>query len=114
MTRFDIAPARAMRLSWMNDLDSHLYVPMASSLGVDDSFAMGPRRYMAIYLRGMLGEYSRVFADRTRCARAINSEHFVQNNMIQSGLPTRHSPMILIDRYGLDEENQLHRRSYRL
>ena len=114
MTRFDIAPARAIRLSWMKDLDSHLYVPMASSLGVDDTFAMGPRRYMATYLRGMLGEFSRVFADRTRCARAMGCEHFVQNNMIQSGLPTRHSPMILFDRYRLDEENQLHKRSYRL
>ena len=114
MTRFDTAPFRPIHLLKLKDIDSHLYVPIQGNLGVDDTFAIGPRRHMAKYLRGMLGEFSRVFSGSTRCERAMGSEHIIGENIVQQGLPTRHSPLIRFDRYRLDEDGQLQSRRYRL
>jgi hypothetical protein len=108
MTRFDIVPRRKILLPQLKDIDTHVYVPSMSSLGVDDSLALGPRRHMEKYLRGMLGEFSSVLSDGVRCEYALACEHFVQNNMVSFGLPTRHSPLLNVDRFKLDPAtNQL-------
>jgi hypothetical protein len=115
MTRFDIAPQRKFNLSQLKDIDTHVYVPSGFSVGVDDTLAIGPRRHMEKYLRGMLGEFSRVFSDQTRCEYALVCEHFVRNHMVRSGLPTRHSPFVNADRFKLNPvTNQLIKRPYRI
>ena len=104
MTRFDTIPEHALVLSQFKDidLDSHIYVPSFTRLGVDDTFAIGPRRHMAKYLRGMLDEFARVFSAETKCEQSMVSEHFIRHNMVRSGLPTRHSPLVDFVRFGVD------------
>jgi hypothetical protein len=94
LLRPDIRPDAHLKSEYLAGLDSAILVPARVRLGIDETLAIGPRRYMMKYLRGLKVDTLNLLSRAEKCERVTNSEFMVRDMLAKEGMPVLANPWL--------------------
>ena len=87
LLRWDIYPLKKMAFEYLQGIDTTIIVPNLVGTGIDETAALGPRRYMMKYLRGIESQWYKILTKMEPCKHVTNFEEIVRFVLANAGVP---------------------------